>query len=58
MYASIVLTSFIIFTETTVQQIVFPAPISKRFIKFEVTDAVSIEGQPLAAIGELDVLVQ
>ncbi|HUT94227.1 MAG TPA: discoidin domain-containing protein [Thermoguttaceae bacterium] len=40
------------------QQIVFPAPISKRFIKFEVTDAVSIGGQPLAAIGELDVLVE
>jgi hypothetical protein len=40
------------------QQIVFPAPISKRFIKFEVTDAVSIDGQPLAAIGELNVLVE
>jgi len=40
------------------QQILFPAPTNKKFIKFEVTDAVSAGGQPLAAIGELDVLVE
>ncbi len=42
----------------TEQQIRFPAPTSKPFIKFEVTDAVSLGGQPIAAIGELDVLVK
>jgi len=40
------------------QKIRFPAPTSKPFIKFEVTDAVSLGGQPIAAIGELDVLLQ
>ncbi len=40
------------------QEICLPAPTSKQFIKFEVTDAVSIGGQPIAAIGELDVLVE
>ena len=40
------------------QEIRFPAPTTKRFIKFEVTDAVSLGGQPIAAIGELDVLVE
>ncbi len=40
------------------QEIRFPAPTLKRFIKFEITDAVSLGGQPLAAIGELDVLLK
>jgi len=40
------------------QRIEFPTPTTKRFIKFEVTDAVSAGGQPIAAIGELDVLVE
>jgi len=40
------------------QEIRFPAPTTKRFIKFEVTDAVSLGGQPIAAIGELDVLLE
>ena len=38
------------------QQILFPTPSRKKFIKLEVTDAVSRSGQPLAAIGELDVI--
>lgn len=42
----------------TEQKIMFPAPTSKAFIKFEVTDAISAGGQPIAAIGELDVLVE
>jgi hypothetical protein len=40
------------------QKIMFPAPTDKKFIKFEITDAVSYGGQPIAAIGELDVLVK
>ena len=40
------------------QQILFPAPTTENFIKFEITDAVSIGGQPLAAIGELDILLK
>ncbi len=41
------------------QQIRLPAPTTKKFIKFVATDAVSHGGgQPLAAIGELDVLVE
>jgi len=40
------------------RKIEFPTPTTKRFIKFEVTDAVSAGGQPIAAIGELDVLVK
>ena len=40
------------------QKIEFPAPTTKRLIKFEVTDAVSAGGQAIAAIGELDVLVK
>jgi len=40
------------------QEIRFPVPTTKRFIKFEVTDAVSLGGQAIAAIGELDVLVK
>jgi len=40
---------------STEQQITFPTATTKRFIKFEVTDAVSHGGQPIAAIGELDV---
>ena len=42
----------------TEQQIILPAPTAKQFIKFEITDAVSLGGQPIAAIGELDVLVK
>ena len=40
------------------QEIRFPSPTNKAFIKFESTDAVSLGGQPIAAIGELDVLVE
>ena len=40
------------------QEIRFPAPTNKKYIKFEVTDAVSAPGKPVAAIGELDVLVK
>jgi hypothetical protein len=39
------------------QDISFPAPSTKPFIKFEVTAAHLPEGRFLAAIGELDVLV-
>jgi hypothetical protein len=42
----------------TDQLILFPAPTNKKFIKLEVTDAVSRSGKPLASIGELDVLVK
>jgi len=31
---------------------------TENFIKFEVTDAVSAGGQPIAAIGELDLVVE
>ncbi len=40
------------------QNISFPAPSSKPFIKFEVTAARSPKSRFLAAIGELDVLVK
>ncbi|MCP4782997.1 MAG: sulfatase-like hydrolase/transferase [Fuerstiella sp.] len=40
------------------QLILFPKPTNKKFIKLEVTAAVSRSGQPLASIGELDVLVK
>ena len=40
------------------QNISFPAPSDKPFIKFEVTASHSPEGRFLAAIGELDVLVK
>lgn len=40
------------------QKITFPDPISRKFIKFAVLDAVSAGGQPIAAIGELDVLMK
>lgn len=40
------------------QEIRFPAPTIKRLIKFEITDAVSLGGQSIAAIGELDVLLK
>lgn len=36
----------------------FTAPTSKRFIRFEITDAVSAGGQSIAAIGELDVILK
>jgi hypothetical protein len=40
------------------QEIRFPTPTLKRFIKFEITDAVSLGGPSIAAIGELDVLLK
>jgi hypothetical protein len=40
------------------QDISFPAPSSKPFIKFEVTASQSNGGRFLAAIGELDVVVE
>jgi hypothetical protein len=40
------------------QKILFPAPTTRKFIKFEATDAVSAGGEPIAAIGELDVLLK
>ena len=43
---------------STEQKITFPSPTTRRFIKFEATDAVSHGGQPIGAIGELDVLVK
>ena len=39
------------------QQILFPKPTIKEFIKLEVNNAVSRGGRPLASIGELDVLL-
>ncbi len=38
------------------QTIAFPAETSKRFIKFIVTDAVSLDGKSLASIGKLDLI--
>jgi hypothetical protein len=38
------------------QKILFPAKTSKRFIKFLVTDAISLDGKSLASVGKLDVL--
>ncbi|MBC8326239.1 MAG: DUF1592 domain-containing protein [Verrucomicrobia subdivision 3 bacterium] len=38
------------------QPIVFPKPIAKRFIKFLITDAFTIDGRSLASIGKLDVM--
>lgn len=40
------------------QEIRFPTPTVMRFIRFEITDAVSLGGQPIAAIGELDILLK
>ena len=40
------------------QPIVFPNKTSKRFIKFLVTDAVSLDGKSLASIGKLDVMIK
>jgi len=40
------------------QDIMFPAPSTKPFVKFEVTASRSPEGRFLAAIGELDVLLE
>ncbi|NNC87497.1 MAG: hypothetical protein HKN82_03435 [Akkermansiaceae bacterium] len=42
----------------TDQEILFPAPMKKKFIKIKVADAVSRSGKLLASIGELDVLVE
>lgn len=41
---------------STEQNILFPAKTSKRYIKFIVTDAVSLDGKSLASIGKLDVI--
>ena len=38
------------------QSILFPKPTTKRFIKFLVTDALSLDGKSLASIGKLDVM--
>ena len=38
------------------QPILFPRKTSRRFIKFLVTDALSLDGKSLASIGKLDVL--
>ncbi|MDA7667424.1 DUF1588 domain-containing protein [bacterium] len=38
------------------QPILFPEKINSRFIKFLVTDALSLDGKSLASIGKLDVL--
>ncbi len=39
------------------QTILFPSKTSKRFIRFLVTDAVSLDGKSLASVGKLDVVV-
>lgn len=38
------------------QPILFPKPTTKRFIRFLVTDAHSLDGRSLASIGKLDVI--
>jgi hypothetical protein len=38
------------------QSIIFPKETSSRFIKFLVTDAVSLDGKSIASIGKLDVI--
>lgn len=38
------------------QSILFPKPTTKRFIKFLVADAFTLDGRSLASIGKLDVL--
>lgn len=43
---------------TDPQAIRFPAPSTKRFIKFLVTDSYSLGGESLASIGELDLLLR
>jgi len=40
------------------QEIRFPSPTNRMFIKLEITEAVSLGGEPIAAIGELDVLLR
>ena len=39
------------------QPILFPKPITLRFIKFLITDAKTLDGRSLASIGKLDVVV-
>ncbi|MDG1071214.1 MAG: DUF1588 domain-containing protein [Akkermansiaceae bacterium] len=39
-----------------VQPIVFPKKTTRRFIKFLITDAVSLDGKSIASIGKLDVV--
>ena len=38
------------------QKIIFPQKTTRPFIKFEVTDAVSLDGKSIASIGKLDVI--
>ena len=38
------------------QKIIFPQKTNRSFIKFEVTDAVSLDGKSIASIGKLDVI--
>ena len=38
------------------QPIVFPAKTKSRFIKFLITDAVSLDGKSIASVGKLDVI--
>ena len=40
------------------QRISFPKPTTKRFLKFLITEAKTLDGRSLASIGELDVVVQ
>ncbi len=39
------------------QTIAFKEPIDSPFLRFEITDALSLDGRSIASIGELDVLV-
>lgn len=39
------------------QEILFPQPTRKRYIKFLITDSYSIDGRSLASIGQIDVLI-
>ena len=40
------------------QIIPLPAPTNKRFLKFEVTQSLSLDGRSLASIGKLDVITE
>jgi len=40
------------------QPILFPKPTNKRFIRFLVTDAFTLDGRSLASIGKLDVMTE
>lgn len=43
---------------TTDQPIDFPAATTKRFIKFLITDSMTLDGRSLASVGKLDVVLQ